>query len=203
MAAEQSQLSKILQKNKIELADLQRKSRSWFEQQVLLMANVRKMRPETLMRGDQSNKSMRILPGTMVMFIYDPKTKDTLPYWDRFPLVLPFRTVPGGFYGLNLHYLPYQYRARLLDMLMAFATDRSLDEQTRLKFSWRVIGNASKFAIVHPCVKHYLYDHVRTPFKAIDPQDWPTALVLPVEQFQKATAGAVWNDSKQMIRRNT
>jgi len=29
-------------------------------------------------------------PGGMYMFLYDPKTKAKLPYFDRFPLIFPF-----------------------------------------------------------------------------------------------------------------
>jgi hypothetical protein len=35
------------------------------------------------------------------MFFYEAKYQDVLPYWDKFPLVLPFRKVMGGFYGIN------------------------------------------------------------------------------------------------------
>ena len=52
--------------------------------------------------------------GRMVAFKYDPKTKEKLPHYDRFPLVIPIREVPGGFYGLNLHYLSPQSRTAFL-----------------------------------------------------------------------------------------
>jgi hypothetical protein len=40
--------------------------------------------------------------GSMQMFFYDPKTKETLPYYDTFPLVVVVGPAEGGFYGLNL-----------------------------------------------------------------------------------------------------
>ena len=43
------------------------------------------------------------------MFVYDPKTKAKLPFYDTFPLVLPIDTFRGGFIGLNFHYLPTVY----------------------------------------------------------------------------------------------
>jgi len=49
----------------------------------------------------------RLEPGNMYMYVYDPKYKDTMPYWDQFPLCLPFDEISGGFVGINLHYLPY------------------------------------------------------------------------------------------------
>ena len=62
-----------------------------------------------------------ITPGEMYLFYYDPKYKDELAYYDRLPLVLPFRKVPGGFYGINLHYLPYLMRFRILQKLSEYS----------------------------------------------------------------------------------
>ena len=48
--------------------------------------------------------------GRLNMFFYDPKYKKTLPYYDTFPLVLPIERIPGGFAGINFHYLrPVSY----------------------------------------------------------------------------------------------
>ena len=53
--------------------------------------------------------------GKLDMFFYYPKLKSTLPYYDRFPLVLPMQGYGDGFLGINLHYLPIPLRIRLLD----------------------------------------------------------------------------------------
>lgn len=197
--ASQSTLAKIFEKHPYELKQLQGKSNAWFKAQIATFGNSAKT-PASLMRGDQASKGTRILPGTMIMYLYDPKTKETLPYYDQFPLCLPFKTVKGGFYGLNLHYLPYNLRALLLDKLMLFKTTPGMSEATRLKFSWQLLDGVSKFAAAKPCVKHYLYDHVQTPFKAINAQDWSTAILLPVEQFVGASNYEVWRESTKIIR---
>ena len=44
--------------------------------------------------------------GKMYMFFYDAKYKDTLPFFDIFPLVFPIEFYSEGFLGINLHYLP-------------------------------------------------------------------------------------------------
>ena len=49
------------------------------------------------------------------MFVYSPKLRNKLPYYDTFPLVLPLKNYNNGFLGLNFHYLPYALRLRLLD----------------------------------------------------------------------------------------
>ena len=52
------------------------------------------------------------------MYFYDPKHKETLPYYDRFPLIIMVGPAPRGFIGLNLHYLPLATRAKFLDALL-------------------------------------------------------------------------------------
>jgi hypothetical protein len=129
------------------------------------------------------------------MFLYDPKTKDELPYYDMFPLVFPYKSVSGGFMGLNMHYLPYQARVVLLQRLMDFASDRALTENTKIRYSWSLISGVAKFEWAEPCIKHYLNSHVRSPFRKIDAPDWTTAMLLPVEQFVGASKNKVWKDS--------
>jgi hypothetical protein len=55
--------------------------------------------------------------GKMYSFVYDPKTKEQLPYYDIYPLVFPIEYYNDGFLGINLHYLPPVLRARLMDAL--------------------------------------------------------------------------------------
>ena len=55
----------------------------------------------------------------MYMFYYHAKHRDTLPYYDGFPLILMMGPATGGFYGVNLHYLPPVLRARVLDAVLA------------------------------------------------------------------------------------
>jgi hypothetical protein len=135
------------------------------------------------------------------MFAYDPKGKATLPYYDRFPLVLPFRKTPDGFIGLNMHYLPYPLRITLLDNLLVFKNNSNIDETTRIKYSWAFIDGVSKYAAAKPCVKQYLTGHVRSQFRKINSNDWATAMLLPVERFVGASKQEIWADSRKIIRK--
>ena len=71
--------------------------------------------PSNLLSDMETKKRVRI--GRMYHFKYDPKGAKTLPYYDAFPLIFMVGPAPGGFYGINLHYLPPQLRARLMDSL--------------------------------------------------------------------------------------
>ena len=70
--------------------------------------------------------------GRLNMFIYDPKLKKKLPYYDTFPLVLPVDTFRGGFVGLNFHYLPYIMRFRLLQEIQRYASNTQFDSTTKI-----------------------------------------------------------------------
>jgi hypothetical protein len=181
--------------------DIARKSKTWFEQQALLLGKQsRYLTPNKLMNNNPDVLSSRVLPGKLYMFLYDPKTKDQLPYYDTFPLVFPYQKVPGGFMGLNMHYLPYQLRVRLLDRLMVFASNKKMDETTRIRYSWDTISGLSKFKLAEPCIKHYLDNHVRSQFKLIPADDWATAMMMPVERFVGAKKDVVWTDSVRKSR---
>jgi len=162
----------------------------------------RKMRTvseRSLMKGDQERLTGRPIVGSMYMFSYDPKWKEELPYYDTFPLVFPFRKVPGGFYGLNLHYLPLQLRARLMDALYGYANNTRYDESTKIKLNYELLKSVSNLKFFAPCVKHYLDDHVRSRFIYVYPSEWDIALFMPTERFAKKTKTQVWNESKKML----
>lgn len=199
MATKSSTLQDVFERNKYNLDDAVKKSRSWFDQQVLLMSR-QAITPPKVLKGNPEQLKTVIIPGKLYMFLYDPKLKNELPYYDRFPLVFPFRKVQGGFLGLNMHYLPYQLRIRLLDNLMQYASNAKLNEATRIKYSWALIDGVSRFSGAIPCVKHYLDNHVRSAFREVPSYDWATAMLLPVERFVGATTQQVWLESKRKMR---
>jgi hypothetical protein len=112
--------------------------------------------------------------GSMYLFRYDAKFKDKLPYFDAFPLCLPFEPTKNGFWGLNLHYLPYMLRAQLLGQLLGTTNDRKIGDKTTMRYNWDLLQNATRFPGVKPCVKRYLNSQVRSRFFEINPQDWNT-----------------------------
>jgi hypothetical protein len=153
-----------------------------------------RINPKQLIQ-DSSRSQSRIMYGKMYCFYYDPKTKQELPYYDRFPLVFPIKKAKGGFLGINLHYLPPAYRAKLMDALWDLANNEKMNNTTRLMLSYRILSSAAKLKAFRPCIKHYLFDHVETKFINIDACEWNVAIFLPVERFTKATKEKVWRDS--------
>jgi len=136
----------------------------------------------------------------MYLFNYDPKTKAELPYYDRYPLIFPVQGAPGGFYGINMHYLPYTLRAKLMDALYELSNNKRYDENTKLRLSYEVLKGASKYKLFKPTFKRYLSGHVRSRFVEISSSEWDIALFLPLESFAKASKSSVWADSRRMAR---
>lgn len=198
--AKESKLQQLLSQNSFALRDMQKKSAAWFAVKARSLADVKAIKAEALMSGDARQKTAAIVPGNLYMYVYDPKHKDTLPYYDMFPLTIPFQETDGGFLGLNLHYLPYKYRAVLLDRLLQ--SNGNPAENKRLRFNWELVKRFSQFAAAQPCVKHYLYAHVRTPFKKVNQSDWGSVVLLPTEKFVNATPQQVWADSMRIARGN-
>tara|TARA_Y100001937_G_scaffold97321_1_gene132529 strand:+ start:94 stop:648 length:555 start_codon:yes stop_codon:yes gene_type:complete len=168
------------------------KSQSWYRSQISNLTD--KITAGRLMRSGRMNA--RPSGGRLNMFIYDPKTKDRLPYFDVFPLVLPLETIKGGFLGVNFHYLPPALRLRFLETLQEYASNQKFDGTTRLDVSYDEL-KSNKF--IRPTIKKYLYAQVRTNFLRIDINQAPIVVFLPVAQFRKAGVRTVYRDSRGML----
>ena len=145
----------------------------------------------------------RITLGKMYCFVYDPKHKKTLPYYDRFPLIIAAdRPERGkGFFGMNLHYLRPVDRAVFFDQLMnAYSrTGTKLNESTRLQISYGILKSASRMRAYAPTFKRYLPSHIRSVIVEIPPKHWETSIYLPTHDFKKASSSRIWSDSRSML----
>ena len=169
-------------------------ARDWFRNQ----ARRSQTRPMAISK-DRDRLRGRSTVGKMYFFFYDPKTKADLPYYDTFPLIFKVANTKGGFYGINLHYLPYKLRARLMDALYDITNNKKYDESTKLRLSYDLLKGASKYRFFKPTFKKYLNSNVRSRFIEINASEWDIALFLPVERFEKASKSTVWSDSRKMI----
>ena len=136
--------------------------------------------------------------GKMYFFVYNPKHKMTLPYYDMFPLVLPVERYSDGFLGINFHYLAPKERAHLLDEIKIFVNDKSLSEKTRIMLTYDMLRGFTKFKRAKPCLKRYITMYMKTQFIPILPDEWGPAIFLPVENFKKMSKKAVWMESKKI-----
>ena len=169
----------------------QERSVSWFRKKI---KEFRAPKSAELVR--EGKRSRALFRGRLNMFFYSPKHKDTLPYYDRFPLVLPLEKYREGFMGINLHYLPIPLRIKLLDKLYEFSSNDKFDETTKLTARYNRVRN---IPLVKPTLHKYLYNFVESPFRRIDADEFIVAALLPVQRFKKATDRKVWRDSRGMI----
>jgi hypothetical protein len=137
--------------------------------------------------------------GEMYLFKYNPLYSKELPYYDTFPLIFPFKKVSGGFYGINMHYLPLDLRAKLMDGLYS-TVDGNITPRTKLQLSYNILSTASRLRYFKPCVKHYLNSRVQSRFLQIPATQWDIALFLPLERFQKQDKVYVHRESARQLK---
>ena len=173
-----------------------RESREWFRRKA---QQIRRVNRNEIMKEEPIKQESNQVVGSMYMFFYDPKLKQTLPYYDRFPLVIVIGPADGGFLGLNLHYIPPMLRAKLLDSLMAITSNNKYDESTSFNLSYGLLSSAAKYKWFKPCVKHYLSSNVKSRFAKVPATEWEIAAFLPSADFAKAGKSKVYADSRRMI----
>ena len=92
--------SSIKDKIRNEGAAVNNKSAKWFA--------------ETIKKNIRGHSVTKPQPGKLYAYMYDAKHKDTLPFWDKFPLIVYLGLGKQGtttlMYGLNLHYIPPKAR---------------------------------------------------------------------------------------------
>lgn len=171
--------------------------RDWYRDQALQVTKQQLgNRSQFIYAGDTRKEP---IIGKMMFYNYDPKHKKTLPYYDTFPLVYPLEIYSDGFLGINLHYLPPVYRARLMDALYDTLNNQRYDSRSKLNINYKILNAASKMKYFKPCIKRYLSSHIRTPLLEVDVKDWDWALFLPLANFKKASERKVWDDSIRSI----
>jgi hypothetical protein len=189
------------QKTAMQLQTMSKEAYKWL---LTKIAEIRKPAaiPPSIKAESDFRKASRLVLGGLYCFYYDPKGKDDLPYYDRFPLVLILERYPDGFLGLNLHYLPIKYRVAFLDKLMDYAILNDEDEIKRLRVTYDILTASRRFREFRPCIKKYLYSQMRSRILTIQPNEWDVAIFLPMQMFKGAKPQEVWQESIQEIRKH-
>lgn len=175
----------------------QKQARDWFFKEAKKVSYID---PKTIMNPEEQIYKAKVLPGHMFLFMYDAKHKDTLPYWDRFPVIFPFYVEKDRFLGLNVHYLPLEMRVKLMDALFENTFSNDFSKEQRLRINYDILKSASKFKFFKPCVKEYLYSQVRSRFYLIDWKEWSTVAYLPLQRFVGPNKANVYIDSRNIVK---
>jgi hypothetical protein len=172
-------------------------AREWFRAAAQKVTDIQ---PSDIFKQMEKNTKRAInisSVGSMFLYQYDPKTKEKLPYYDTYPLVFIVDMKPGGWTGLNLHYLPPYYRAQLMNALYDITIKQG--EKMKVQASYTLLNSASKFRMFKPCYKRYLSSYVQSRMLFIEPSKWDTAMMLPLARFVKAGEEQVWKDSRSKM----
>ena len=160
----------------------QKQSLEWFRKRI------RKDRIRDVDKVTEGFKRAKIQEGEMVTYRYDPIMKDKLPYYDVQPLIVVLEIYLDGWLGINVHYLPPEFRSKLFYEINYKRTNmRVLAE--RLK----------KHPICYPAIKRYKGKKVQSDPVLIPRDEWDIAIQLPYERFVGASNKLVWNTSRSKI----
>ena len=175
------------------------KSRAWFREKVSSLGG-KSFSRDQMLRNPPLKPAPRVLPGMMYMFWYNPKHASTLPYYDKFPLVILVDTFQGGMMGLNLHYLPMDLRRNFFYGLLNRVSDTKYDDKTYLKLTYDYLKATKSVKQFRPCIKKYLTKQISGQIVNVPASEWEIAVHLPTALFKKATEDVVHSDSRDMIR---
>lgn len=198
-------LKRQIESNKITMKV--EEAREWYRETSFRMKHLKGASSKRILRIGRENRRMkptlrgRIMMGRMFMFEYEAKHAETLPYYDEFPLVFPIEAHQDGFLGINLHYLPYTWRAVLMDSLYDLKIDpKNESDPARLRLftnGYNVLKKSAKYRYYKPCIKKYLFDQVRSRYMEVPEEEWEIALFLPLERFVGENKRRVWINSKK------
>ena len=137
--------------------------------------------------------------GKMYMFRYIPEGRNTLPYYDRYPLIFILNMYRDGFLGLNLHYLPPKLRTDLLLGLDRYRSNDKYDETTRLRISYELIRDTARLYSGLHIIKRYKKRMIKSNIIQVLPNEWAMASLLPTESFVGSSKNQVWADTRKKL----
>jgi len=175
----------------------------WFRKRIKEMYS----RGDILQRDILDDKSRQVgrffrrpMIGKMYMFRYAPKTRVDLEYYDTFPLMFLLKVNRNRILGINIHYMPYILRARLMIRLLTLPKNNNrFDRSTRLKISYEILKKTARLKMAMPLIRQYDRKRIRSRLIEVPSQDWNLATFLPMEAFKKAGRQDIWNDVRREI----
>ena len=170
------------------------KSMEWFRKNVTKNYNTARTSQMFLDRDLFKNK---MVLGKMYFYEYDALHKDKLPYWDRYPIIIPFSAYKAKngasiVLGINFHYLPPKLRMIAFRSLLEFRSAKAYNNKVKMKITWNKLMSLGKSKYFEHAVKAYRMDRVRSKFVEIPAQSWELSIFLPISRFQKSNKKTVW-----------
>jgi len=87
-----------------------------------------------------------------------------------------------------------------MDRLLPYASYDDNDDVRRIRVTYDILSMGSTNRYIKPCIKKYLTSNMSTRLLRVSPNEFETALFLPVEQFVKQKKQQVWKESIQQVK---
>jgi hypothetical protein len=122
--------------------------------------------------------------GSLYFFKYDPKHKDKLLIYDRYPMAFPIKMYGDGFLGVNMHYLPMGQRKQFVKIINDYKESSDL---ARIDVNIELFNELERtgriYSIIPEAVKRYLFTQVRSRFIQILPEEYEKAVQLRIDEW--------------------
>lgn len=96
--------------------------------------------------------------GSLAVFKYDPKHKNTLPYYDTFPASVVIAHYPDGLLAVNTHYLPWAFRLNLAERMLRATKNKNRITYGKIKKAFKGLQLPIGYAQI--ILKRYLFSHI-------------------------------------------
>lgn len=130
---------------------------------------------DALVNQDKNVNRRRVFSGHLCFFEYKAET-ESLPYYDKYPLLYVMKVSGGEFWGASLHYLEPKKRLIVVNKL----------EKGQIDIPKKIIHK-------------YLYKRCKSLFLDLAIQEWVTASALPVEDFVLMKGGGKIEYPKEYV----
>ena len=163
---------------------LSKKSLFWFVRQRLsLKRNPRVSFSRLKAHQDLGKWTMRPLPGNLYLARYQPLQKNTLPFWDEYPLVLVLKSDNKYVQGVNMHYMHPQARFKYLTEIQKRYKWNEDSLVAIRNLNWNKVSVGRIKWATKASHRRYSREGLVTPWKKIHQKYWPLVCLLPLENI--------------------
>lgn len=161
---------------------------------------------QLLQKNGQLSMPNRLLQGQMVFFKYSPVSQSFVSrntYYDTFPLVLVTEVYKGGFEGINVHFVDYDFREFLFDAIMRDLPTIKAGQswRNRILLDFDRLAARRKFRAFRPCYRKYLWKGMKRRPAVVPFELWEDMVKANIGRFIGAKPPTVHRESRIKILR--
>ena len=148
------------------------------------------------------NPKLDLSIGKIYTYNYDPKYADKLDFYDNQPIMLCLGHISDNAFGINLSFIPQQFRIKILDKIYQIFLPRIIANQKQIdkkKYTsqkpiptsyeiCKIILNKSGFEFA---LRSYIYERIKTKPLIVSYQDWWRICTFSSQYIQKLNIQAI------------